>query len=260
MIVLTQSDIKSYPRSRALGFKNVEVEAEDGDFVKISIEEGVLKFIKTELSDEDQLTDPITLITKEIGLFGGKNDLINEIEVIFCEDVMIITLIKGSLLFYRGSDPLYVNKDSKAPNITLEDVKWVGAEQLKSLCIMNKASAKEFPYDYEYHIELIGEGTQPNPNDRQHKDNRFLSLKLLSEPNDISGGIIPAIQAQRAVKEQARTIQKAIKPLYTPSKNTNYEFDEPAVVLTESDEDDEYDDDMAYTKSKRSRKAAKTDD
>ena len=247
MLVLTQPEIKKFSRN-AMCFKNVDIQAEDGDYVDVSAHGNTIVISKKDLTEEELQSDKTTLITKEIGLFGGKSGLVNEVEIIFCEDTMIVTLLKGTLLFLQGENALYISKDSRIPNVALEDVKWVSTEHLRGLCTQNHSTASEFPYDFEFHIELSGEGVQPDPRDKQHRDYRFLGVKLLSEPADISGGLVQAIVSKRVVKERARVAAVAVKPLYT-SSNEN-EFDPPVY----DDNDDDIDEDAILMKGRRKSK------
>jgi len=159
MIVFDESK-RVFPRT-ALGIKEIRI-ADDvrmGDEVTfdVDVNTGTGIYSKIESNPNEPSTE-VTLVTNEIGLFGG-NKLETIIDVVLMGESMVVTIVKGAVVIKPDENAMIASNQVYAeqlPDFRLEDVVWVSADYLRGFCTRFGKYADMYTEDYLYELSVSG--------------------------------------------------------------------------------------------------------
>ena len=220
-----------FSRKSALGFKTLEI-AEDiqrGDSVTVEFKDNKILLVKDESTVEGD--EPIyAFLTKEIGVYGG-TELSTSIDVILCDDVMLVLLFDGSIAIRPEGNLMAASRGvSKLPTCRADNINWLSVLQLLSYCSNIGTYSGKYPYDYEYPLKVQG-GVVSGL--KQIRVGKFNDLQ------DISNGNFTRIEEEKKKREDAKEAANIAKTMFGFNNQNSYEVDD-----TDDDyDDDDYDDD-----------------
>lgn len=245
------ANVREFSRSGALTLKTAKL-ADDvdlGDEVSLdfNFEEGVLHLNKAEPVAEGEHPE-FMCVLKEVGLFGLKNKLKTRVEIIFCDDYMLMNVLEGSIIINMGGEIMRVTRgidEESLPACHKDEIKWVSVEDIKQYCIpqLSKLGSEKYLQDFIFVMDMSGCGG----------DNYLVSFKPASAPLDVSGGAIARKLEEEVLKEQAREVKRmmnmvtATNRTYSFSEKLKVGYDDEDVVYEDEVEDaSEYYDDEEY--------------
>lgn len=239
MLIIKDGQPRVIARSKALGQKEVVIEEDIncGDEVDLVVEDGKMVFKKKPASDiADDVID-YTFITNEIGLFGYKKGFKSAISVRFCDNMMIVDLIKGAIAIRPENEVLQATKGvepSQVPPCNTSEILWVDVEKLLPYIKNWGKYAGKYPLDYEYYLEIGGDCIS---------NLTSFSVKKAMDSRDISLGALAIVEDSDNKKADAKEAGKMAKMMMSAG-NASVDF---ADDDDESDEDDEDDDEYTGT-------------
>lgn len=223
-------------KRNALGLKTLKIAEDVGVASPVSVGfEGDSLLIISSDSDSDENGDFVRCLTKSFGVFKG---IENVMEVVECDDVLLINLISGAIfidkpdseddekmLVYRG-----INTD-KLDNINIEDVVWFDSEKMRGFTQYFGKYAKSHSADYIHKVNVY------------IKKNDEVCVKHI-EDTDISLGAFEILERKEQARQARVAVIRAEKERAELAKKAKVEeYDEYDEEDTEDDEYDDYDDD-----------------
>lgn len=229
---------KTVVRKKALNYKSLVIEdtVNPGDEVDIQFNEDGILLAK---SDREKPTfeevygsggapkdEPdFLLVVKEFGVF---KDVPNEVQLILCDEYMLVDLIKGAIIVELDGNMMMITRGNvSVPNYNMNNVLFLNPADLSGyVCNWHKDNCRcKYTQDYLYSAAIKG-------TIEYSKDTSFPARSLTigkiknadgsyADPIDISGGKIAFIAEKeadsmrsRAVKSALRTSVKSAKPTY----------------------------------------------
>lgn len=239
MLLFRENMERSFSRNNALGMKTLEISEDvnvaDAVSIGVDTDRNVMLVLPSD-EDEDENGDFVRCLTKTFGVFGN---IENTIEVIECDDILLINLIKGAIfvdkpdeddekmLVFRG-----INTD-KLGNINTEEIVWFDTDKIQSFTQYFGKYSKQYSLDYIHTVTI------------SIRKNGELSVKRVSEEDISLGGFeildrkeqarqarVALIRAEKERQEQARKLEQEEYDDYDEDDSYDDEYD---------NEDDDYD-------------------
>lgn len=235
-------------RRKALGCKSLVIadDVKSACEAETSIEGDKIVVKLAEVQEVANGEEPeMTLLLKEFGVFGN---ITSELEVTLCDDMMLITLVKGAIDIRINDQVMLASRGVDIETVTcqsLDSVVWIDAKRFLSFCKFWCGANKDYPYDYIFNVNVYGDGTGLES----------LCMKPTNKDAflfDISNGGLEKVEEARRLKQQiedAKNMQRAIEQKansYVPEMDDmDYNPDDYL------DEDEDEEDDYEYSYSSR---------
>lgn len=196
MLVFNREQDNVFKR-RGLGARTLRVD----DSVKVSSKIDV-EFDKenNEIVIKEGKDKSTYILAKEIAPYG---DVKNEVEVIFCNDVMLVKIIKGQFIVKNPTNDeelmlVYGGiKESETVGCDVDALRWVSVKDLESNCGEYGYLYKQYTHDFTYRLLLSSSSaTHLRLAPVKNKDNEKLFF-------DISFGAIESVVHRRNEKFKA---------------------------------------------------------
>lgn len=229
MIVFEKGQERVLSRKKALGFNKIVLDdnVSLGDEISFNEVGDDLVVVKSDSKSDDIVYQ---IITKEIGLYGKKQGVKSSIKVILCDDCMLVTLVSGSIALRLDDNIMVASNGVDAeslPNCVLSDIYWLSYDNLLSFVNNVAKFSKQYPYDYQYILELDGEISNGMSS---------IHFKPAGQAIDISQGQLAVVESQLIAKEEAKKARDMMKMV---KSTQSYEDEYEETEYYDEDDDDE---------------------
>lgn len=229
MLIFNPDERELRRNSQRVGVLKISDDVVSKDNVDPSIEDGCLLVNKNESSEFT-----LYMVLNEIGLFGKQQC---DVEVVLCQDKMLIKLVKGQMLI---RDPqsgelmqVYIGlSEDEVKSVDLGKVSWISTAKVRDVMRYFQHDSgydvcSKYPDEFLAEIRMDGDGS-------------CFNSKLIS-CYDISEGFISEYVRDLNAKDIKRNHDRMLKDV-----NKDAYFDEEYEVDGDDLDDDEYDFDDEY--------------
>lgn len=239
MLLFRENMERSFSRKNALGMKTLEISEDvnvaDAVSIGVDTERNTMLVIPSN-EDEDENGDFVRCLTTSFGVFGN---IENTIEVIECDDILLINLIKGAIfvdkpdtddekmLVFRG-----INTD-KLGNINTEEIVWFDTDKIQSFTQYFGKYSSQYSLDYIHTVTIsIHKNGELNVKRVSEEDISLGGFEILDRKEQARQARVALIRAEKERQEQARKLEQEEYDDYDEDDSYDDEYD---------DEDDDYD-------------------
>ena len=245
---------KNITRSKALNYKTLVIEdgVEPGDQTDIKFMENTINLVKSDRekpsfeevygeggSSNGKEEPDFLFVVKEFGVF---KEIPNEVQLIFCDEYMLVDLIKGAIIIELDGKPLLVTRgDVKVPYYSMDNVVYLNPVDLGGFVSNWHKDGCKAKYTQDYLYSAIVRGTiVNNAGDYPARNLTIGKMKnpdgTYANPIDISGGKIAFIAEREADAQRSRAVKSALRTAVSP---VTHVVDDSLADFGDVDDDEE---------------------
>lgn len=244
-MLFVASNLREFARTRAKGYKKLILDegVDSGKTVDYKFaDDGIHIVLAEEQEDMNSADTEYTFIIDKFGVYGN---ISSDIEVLLCDEVMMVTLKSGAIVINLNGNFMLVTRnvpDGSLPAINPEKMYWVDTKGIRDNTAFWLHDLTPMADDFIVNLTCKYQGGA----DRKGVQTNGVSLKPAPEDErfyDVSNGAVDVFLQNLVLQRQREEARSFMKKVTDKPVHSDDDFIYDASAYEDDDLDDEEDDD-----------------